>query len=62
LTSPVYQPKLPLSRAQSTYAPIIYAIERIRRPRGKIEYISEAFIDDIPAENLAETVLHYGDV
>ena len=40
----------------------LYAIERIRRPRGKIEYVSEAFIDDVPAENLAETVLHYGDV
>jgi len=40
----------------------LYAIERIRRPRGQVEYISEAFTDGVPAENLAETVLHYGDV
>jgi len=39
-----------------------YVVERIRLPRGKVEYVSEAYMEDIYAENLPEVVLRLGDV
>ena len=39
-----------------------YVVERIRLPRGKFEYVSEAWAEDIYAENLPGVVRRLGDV
>ncbi len=40
----------------------LYAVERIRLPRNKFEYISEDFVEDMFAEDLPRIVLRLGDV